>query len=114
MVDPEQKPIATTTTTTVQQPSVAPTTTVQQDLVSAGQRRVNILWEVTQAAIAIIVTCGTMYVAAVLVLQGSATAATAFLLLSNAFFMIVTSYFQRTNHTRTGGVAPSEEKRRGE
>lgn len=90
---------------------IKPTTTAEQDRLTAGQRRINILWEVTQAIIAIIVTAGTLYIAGTLVLRGEATsAATAFLLLSNAFFMIVTSYFQRTNHTRVGGIPPKDQR----
>lgn len=84
--------------------TIAPETTEEQDRQTAGQRRVNILWEVTQAIIAVAVTIGTLIIAGTLVLRGSTDSATAFLLLSNAFFMIVTSYFQRTNHTRVGGV----------
>lgn len=73
-------------------------------LMTAGQRRINLLWETTQAVIAILVTAGTLIVSGLLVLKDGEKSATAFLLLSNAFFMIVTAYFQRTNHTREGGV----------
>ena len=96
-----------------------PTTTAEQDLAAAskrdelalvklGQRRVNIIWEITQAVIAVVTVCGTLMIAGVLVLRGDTSAQTAFLLLSNAFFMIVTAYFQRTNHTKIGGV-PSQQ-----
>lgn len=70
---------------------------------SAGQRRVNIIWEVTQAIIAITVASTTILVAATLVLRDSAASA-AFLLLSNSFFVIIGFYFGRTNHQRIGGV----------
>jgi len=73
-------------------------------LKSAGQRRVNIIWEVTQALIAVVVSIGTLIIAGVLIMRGDSASSTAFLLLSNAFFMIVTAYFQRTNHTRVGGI----------
>lgn len=86
-----------------QQPR-SPTTTAEQNLTTHGQRRINLIWEITQAIIAVVVTLGTLAISAAMVLRGSDSSATAFLLLSNAFFMIVTSYFQRTNHTRTGGV----------
>lgn len=89
-----------------------PTTTTEADRHTASQRRVNLIWEYTQAIIAIIVTVGTLLIAGVLVLRGDGTSATAFLLLSNAFFMIVTSYFQRTNHTRVGGVQDSAKDHR--
>lgn len=35
--------------------SLTPTTTEQQDLTVAGQRKVNLIWEFTQASIAILV-----------------------------------------------------------
>lgn len=93
--------------------SVAPTTTSEQDLVTAGQRRVNIIWEVTQAVIAVMVTGAVLAIAGMMILNTRQDDdAQAFLLLSNAFFMIVTFYYQRTNHTKTGGVGfnPSRER----
>ena len=84
------------------------TTTREEDRHTASQRRVNIIWEVTQAIIAIVVTIGTLLIAGLLVYRGDERSATAFLLLSNAFFMIVTSYFQRTNHTKVGGVGSNQ------
>lgn len=70
---------------------------------SAGQRRINILWEMTQAIIAITVTGSTLFVAAQLTMKESSNTAP-FLLLSNAFFLVVGFYFGRTNHQRIGGV----------
>jgi len=80
-----------------------PTTTGEEDRHSLGQRRVNIIWEVTQGAIALSVTGATLYVAASLSLRDEKQVA-AFLLLSNAFFLVVGFYFGRTNHQRVGGV----------
>lgn len=91
--------------------NIAPKTTAAEDLVTAGQRRVNILWEVTQAIVALMVTAATLWVAGTLALQGNGDMA-AFLLLSNAFFVVISTYLTRTNHTKTGGVP--DEKRRGE
>jgi hypothetical protein len=79
------------------QAPVAPTTTAQQDLVVAGQRRVNMIWESTQSAIAIIVTLATVYAA---IVEIEATT------LTNAFFLVVGFYYSRTNHTAIGGVGP--------
>jgi hypothetical protein len=73
---------------------------------TAGQRRINIIWEITQATIAITVTGATLYVAAQLALKDSGQTA-AFLLLSNAFFLVIGFYFGRTNHQRVGGVLGS-------
>ena len=81
----------------------APTTTEEEDRATVGQRRINLIWEVTQGAIAVMVTAATLYVAGKLALRGTAETA-AFLLLSNAFFVVVTTYIVRTNHSKTGGV----------
>lgn len=91
--------------------NIAPTTTAAGDLVTAGQRKINLIWETTQAIIAVLVTAATLWVSAQLALRDSPETA-AFLLLSNAFFLVVTAYVVRTNHSKTGGVA--EEQRRGE
>lgn len=87
--------------------SVPATTTFQQDLVTAGQRRINLVWEYTQATIAITVTIITLATCAFLVYQERGSEG-AFLLLSNVFFLVVGTYFQRTNHTKTGGVGPHD------
>lgn len=72
---------------------------------TAGQRTINVLWEVTQAIIAIAVTLDTLYVAGQLALIVSGGKSdSAFLLLSNAFFLVIGFYFGRTNHQRMGGV----------
>lgn len=91
--------------------NVAPTTTAAEDITHAGQRRVNLIWETTQGLVAVMVTGVTLYVAASVALRGSGTEA--FLLLSNAFFFVITTYMIRTNHTKIGGVQ-DEAKRRGE
>jgi hypothetical protein len=70
---------------------------------TAGQRRINVIWEMTQALIAVTVTWSTLYVAAMLALKDAGQTA-AFLLLSNAFFLVIGFYFGRTNHQRMGGV----------
>lgn len=78
------------------------TTTSEQDRKTAGQRRINFTWEATQAAIAITVTITTLYVCARLIVRPEGNEG-AFLLLSNVFFLIVGTYFQRTNHTKSSG-----------
>lgn len=75
--------------------SVSPTTTVQEDLTFAGQRRVNLIWEVTQSLIALGITTAVVY--------------TAFTqrpdeVLTNAFFLIIGFYFSRVNHNAIGGT----------
>ena len=68
-----------------------------------GQRHINLVWELTQAIIALSVTTITLYTASKLALFRPAETA-AFLLLSNAFFLVIGFYFGRTNHQRVGGV----------
>jgi Na+/phosphate symporter len=86
------------------QPVMAPTTTSEQDRHSYGQRRINLIWEGTQAVIAVVVTMATLYVASQLALKGSGETA-AFLLLSNAFFLVIGFYFSRSNHNRINDLA---------
>lgn len=89
---------------TTQVPDVQPSlTTAEQDRKTAGQRHINLIWELTQAGIALAVTSITLYTASKLALFQPAQTA-AFLLLSNAFFLVIGFYFGRTNHQRTGGI----------
>lgn len=93
--------------------NLPPDTTAAEDLVTSGQRRINVLWETTQAIVALMVTAATLWVSGNLALQGRGDTA-AFLLLSNAFFVVISTYLTRTNHTKTGGVGHQQDKRRGE
>ena len=85
---------------------------------SAGQRRVNILWERTQAVIAVSVT-GSALIASILLVRWTlvitdptqqvhplfASMVTgAFVLLSNLANLVIGFYFGRSNHARTGGI----------
>lgn len=76
-------------------PALPATTTVEEDRHSLGQRRVNIIWEATQASIALIVTLALIYVT----IMGIDAQR-----LGDAFTLIVALYFVRTNHTKVGGV----------
>lgn len=82
-------------------------TTFEQDRSTLGQRRINLLWEGTQSIVALAVTAATMFAASILAIRGDAGSA-AFLLLSNAFFLVSGFYFGRTNHTRTGGTGRTD------
>jgi len=82
----------------------------EKSLVTAGQRRVNILWEITQSIIALSVTLASLFVAGSLALNGEGDKS-AFVLISNAFFLIVGFYFGRTNHQKTGGIGSHDEGR---
>lgn len=82
--------------------ALAPTTTMQQDLTYAGQRRINLIWEITQASVAMIITASLVYCEI-----NNVDSAT----IRNGFFLIVGFYFSRTNHAQIGGIGdkPSQE-----
>ena len=84
-------------------PALPPTTTAEQNTTTYSQRRINLIWEVTQATIAISVTTAALFVSSKLAIIEQ-TQAAPFLLLSNAFFLVIGFYFGRTNHQRVGGV----------
>lgn len=83
--------------------NVPPTTTAEQDRRTASQRRVNRIWEMTQAIVALSVTGATLF-AACSILKDNDLNKTAFVFLTNVFFTVIGFYFGRTNHQRTGGV----------
>jgi hypothetical protein len=71
------------------------TTTLEEDRHSFSQRRVNIIWEGTQAFIALTVTVSFVF-ASLKKIDSQA--------LNNTFFVVIGFYFGRTNHQRVGGV----------
>lgn len=77
--------------------SLAPDTTQQEDITKAGQRRINLIWEFTQAIIAVSITWAIVYCQINKINSE---------ILNNAFFLIVTMYYVRTNHNLIGGVGP--------
>lgn len=83
---------------------LSPTTTVQEDVTKASQRRINLIWESTQAVIAVSITWAVIYCS----IKKIETE-----VLTNAFFLIVAMYYVRTNHKKTGGIdsRPSAEQR---
>lgn len=78
-------------------------TTPEQDRTTLSQRRINLVWEGTQAMIAASVTLAMIY-CAVSKIQSPE--------LTNSFFLIVGFYFSRTNHTKVGGIGHTEGKER--
>lgn len=96
----------------VEQP-VAPKTTTEQDRTSAGQRHINVKWESTQQIIAISVALDALLICTGIVFKGEPTLMmAAFLFVTNLAFLVVGTYFQRTNHTKTGGVGGANETER--
>ena len=78
------------------------------DRVAEGQRRINIIWEITQSIIAFSVVTTFLFVTSRKVLNSDMDT-TAFIVLSNVVALVIGFYFGRTNHTKIGGVGPNEE-----
>jgi hypothetical protein len=85
-----------------EQPSLPPNTTKQQDITFEGQRKVNLIWEYTQAIIAVFVVVSTLGTATWLVVSGRMDQIPT--IFSFAFGTIVGFYFSRTNHAAIGGM----------
>lgn len=87
--------------------TLEPTTTEQEDIVTAGQRKINLIWETTQSRIAIMVCATTMsaglfqVIAEVFFNKAGGQIPTIF---SVAFGTVIGFYFARTNHQAIGGV----------
>lgn len=94
--------------------SVAPTTTAQQDMTTAGQRRINLIWEYTQAFIAIAVVLANLVTGVTFGIYRIPSGEYPFVL-SSSLFLIVGFYFSRTNHQAIGGVGqkPIENEYKG-
>ena len=100
-------------------PSLPAVTTFQEDLTTAGQRRVNLIWEYTQAAIALLVVLTTMIAGLYTMFQPTVAVGTGSSLVQMptsiptvigvAFGMVTGFYFSRTNHAAIGGVGPKPE-----
>lgn len=73
-----------------------PRTTAEEDRHTTGQRRTNLLWEITQASMALSIAAAVIWTA----LFKPEIPKT----LSDFFFVIIGFYFGRTNHQRVGGV----------
>lgn len=85
---------------------LSPTTTEQEDITTAGQRKVNLIWEYTQAIIALSVVICTM-VAGLKIGNGGQIPT----IFSVAFGTVVGFYFSRTNHQAIGGIGKKPEQK---
>jgi electron transfer flavoprotein alpha/beta subunit len=85
------------TIVTVSDPNrpLPPDTTAQNDLIAHGQRRINLIWETTQAIVTVLITSAAIY-CAVQKIEAD--------IVNFAFVAIVSTYYARTNHTKIGGV----------
>lgn len=75
--------------------TLSPTTTEAEDTTTEGQRKVNLIWELTQAGISVLITAAVVYCAVNKIPSDN---------LANAFFLIIGFYFSRTNHQAIGGI----------
>jgi len=81
----------------------------ETSLRTAGQRRVNIIWEYTQAFIAGMVVTAVLIVSSWLSVRGvNGEKVAAFVFLTGVANLVIGFYFGRTNHNRVGGVGPNE------
>ena len=67
----------------------------EQQRKTAGQRRINLVWEGTQAIVTLSVTAATIWTA----IHGIESS-----ILNNGFLVIVATYYTRTNHTKSSGT----------
>ena len=81
----------------MEQLSLPPITTAEEDRTSLSFRNINFLWEATQAFIAIGVTMAAMYSFIAGINSDN---------LENAAFVVLGFYFGRTNHSRPHTRAP--------
>lgn len=82
--------------------SIAPATTAEEDRHTASQRKVNQVWEFTQATIAVFMTVTVCIIMLLMVWRGEYSISLQFL--SAAFFLIIGFYFGRTNHENVSGM----------
>lgn len=77
----------------------------EEVLMTRGQRKINILWEITSSLIALSVTWETLYVVGKMALTAEGeTQVAAFVLLSTIFSSVITAYIAKVNHSKIGGV----------
>lgn len=93
--DPEKTPNA--------ERSLPATTTQQEDITTAGQRKVNLIWEYSQAVIALLVVVANMIVGTYHGIWKSGESDYPFIL-SSSLFLVIGFYFSRTNHAAIGGI----------
>jgi len=70
-------------------------TTAEQDRATFGQRRINLIWELTQAVVTILISGAAIYCA----VNGVDAD-----VLNFAFVAVISTYYARTNHTKVGGI----------
>lgn len=81
--------------------SLPPNTTAQQDLIVDNQRKINLIWEHTQASIACFVVIITLVASFWQIVVGKVGEVPT--IMAVAFGTVVGFYFGRTNHSRPEG-----------
>ncbi len=76
----------------------------QHGLVAAGQRKVNLIWEYTQAIVAILIVGANLAVWLSIAFRSTPVQMPGGL--TDALFVIVGFYYGRTNHAAIGGPGP--------
>lgn len=100
---------------------VAPKTTEQEDLTTAGQRNINLIWETTQSKIALLVVGVGVILNAILVIvivmfnkdvsvNQLALISICLQFINLTVGIVIGFYFSRTNHTAIGGVGKKPEQ----
>lgn len=85
-------------------PPLPAKTTEQEDVTQAGQRRISLIWEITQSVIAIMVVLSNVIAALCNVFNKRDVDVP--VILSSSLFMVLGFYLARTNHEKIGGVGP--------
>jgi len=76
----------------------------ERAIVTAGQRKVNLIWELTQAAIAFIIVASNVVAGLHVALYHASGDQTIPPALKDAALMVIVFYFNRTNSHKIGGV----------
>lgn len=71
----------------------------REDKVAAGQRRINMIWEVTQAVMTVAIVGANVFA-----MFRPPADETARATMTNAMFVVLGFYYGRTNHVKIGGV----------
>ncbi len=75
------------------------TTTEEEDRHTYGQRRINLIWESTQAVMTVLIVIANVFAAFMPVVSPAAETT-----ITNALFVVLGFYYGRTNHQKIGGV----------
>lgn len=97
IVEPVAPPKVTADTHAV----ASPVTTAEENRKTAGQRNINLIWETTQALIALSVTGALIYTN----IKGIRAES-----LDTAFVLITAVYFVRMNHIKVGGIGGTDSR----